>query len=170
MNFSKRNKSIVDILFVLALFGAFAITGLFVVLFGANVYKSTVVKMDENYASRTALSYITEKVRSHDFSGETGTDGIDINERDGQSVLMLKEVVEGKTYITYLYLDSESSELREFTAGEDYDFGYNAGTKILNLKQFKATKVSNALYKFDIVDEYDNRTEFYVAKYSGVDE
>ena len=69
MNFAKRNKSIVDFLFILALFGAFAITALFVVLFGARVYKTTVSNMNTNFEKRTAMSYVTEKIRSHDYTG-----------------------------------------------------------------------------------------------------
>ena len=52
MNFAKRNKSVVDFLFILALFGAFAITALFVVLFGARIYKTTVSNMNTNYEKR----------------------------------------------------------------------------------------------------------------------
>ena len=76
MNFAKRNKSVVDFLFILALFGAFAITALFVVLFGARIYKSTVANMNTNYEKRTAMSYITEKIRSHDYTG-----GVDVEDR-----------------------------------------------------------------------------------------
>ena len=107
MNFAKRNKSVVDFLFILALFGAFAITALFVVLFGARIYKSTVSNMDTNYEKRTAMSYITEKMRSHDYTG-----GAEVS--DENSVLKLYQNIDDRSYVTYLFL--KDGYLKEFTA------------------------------------------------------
>lgn len=173
MNFSKRNKSIIDFLFIMALFGAFAITGLFVVLFGAKVYKATVTKMDENYASRTALSYVTEKIRSHDYMVDGENHNIEIRENDGQSVLLLRDIIGDRSYVTYMYV--EDGYLKEFTTSEEYDFNYSGGSKILSISKFEVDKVSDALYKFNIVDTYNNETDFYAAVYSladrgGIDE
>ena len=164
MNFSKRNKSIVDIMFIIALFGAFAITGLFVVLFGARVYQSTVANMDANYSSRTALSYVTEKIRSHDFASGTEYESIEIGDNNGQSVLILRENVEGRTFATYMYVDE--GYLKEFTADEEYDFDYDKGTSIIRVEKFAITNVTDNLYYVDIVDEYGNSTKFYVSTYS----
>ena len=99
MNFAKRNKSIVDFLFILALFGAFAITALFVVLFGAQIYKNTVSNMNTNFEKRTAMSYLTEKIRSHDYTG--GADVADLKSlrEDGEhSVLKLYQDIGDKRY------------------------------------------------------------------------
>lgn len=163
MNFSKRNKSVVDFMFIIALFGTFIITGLVVVLFGARVYRATVAKMDANYSSRTALSYVTEKVRSHDFA-----DGADVVDTiDNGVALVLKDKINDRTYVTYMYV--ADGMLKEFTAAQDYDFKYNQGTDILALKEFAVTKEGDALYKFNIVDSYDNETAFYVSLYSDSD-
>ena len=63
-NHQKQEKHfIVDILFVLALFGVFAVSALALVTIGADVYQHTVEDMGVNYESRTAVSYIMEKVR-----------------------------------------------------------------------------------------------------------
>lgn len=69
MNIGLRKKPVIDILFLLALFSVFLMSALFVVLFGANIYKSTVANMDSSFKNRTAVSYVTEKVRQHDESG-----------------------------------------------------------------------------------------------------
>ena len=166
MNFSKRNKSIIDFMFIIALFGAFAITGLFVILFGAKVYQNTVARMDANYASRTALSYVTEKIRAHDYAN-SDNDAISMESVNGQSVLMLKDVVNDRTFITYLYVDE--GYLKEFTADENYDFKYNQGTQIIKVKKFAIEQIKDALYSVDIVDEYSNDTMFYVSLYSRTD-
>lgn len=167
MNFSKRNRSIVDFLFILALFGAFAITGLLVVLFGSRVYQSTVAKMDANYASRTALSYVTEKIRSHDYTNGSEVEDIELVSENGNSVLKLKETVNERTYVTYMYV--ADGMLKEFTTSEEYDFDYKGGTDILELKEFVIKQTGDALYKIRIVDSYDNETQFFVAMYSGTD-
>ena len=167
MNFSKRNKSIVDFMFIIALFGAFAITGLFVVLFGAKVYQTTVQNMDENYAKRTALSYVTEKIRAHDYDGGEQYESVAIDSHDGQSVLIFKENINDKLYVTYLFVNE--GYLTEFTTQDGNDFSYDKGTKIISVKEFSVTKSQDALYHVNIVDEYDNITNFYVSLYSHVE-
>lgn len=168
MNFAKRNKSIVDFLFILALFGAFAITALFVVLFGARIYKSTVSNMKTNYEKRTAMSYVTEKIRAHDYTG--GADVSDISEgdfSDEHSVLKLYQTQGDKRYVTYLFV--KDGYLREFTAEESYDFDYNAGANILAIDEFSVKKESDGLYRFNITDTNGEKTEFFVTLYSGTD-
>ena len=66
-NHQKQEKHfIVDILFVLALFGVFAVSALALVTIGADVYQHTVEDMGVNYESRTGVSYVMEKVRQND--------------------------------------------------------------------------------------------------------
>ncbi len=163
MNFAKRKKSVVDFLFILALFGAFAITALFVVLFGARIYKSTVSNMNTNYEKRTAMSYVTEKIRSHDYSG-----GAEVNDTsDENSVLKLYQNVGDKRFVTYLFVND--GYLKEFTADESYDFDYRTGTPILAINDFSVKKESGSLYHFDITDTNGEKTEFFVTMYSQTD-
>ena len=168
MNFAKRNKSVVDFLFILALFGAFAITALFVVLFGARIYKSTVANMSTNYEKRTALSYVTEKMRSHDFTGGAEvSDTAGTGENGQHSVLKLYQETDGKKYVTYLFV--ADGYLKEFTADESYDFDYRAGTDILAVSDFSVEKESDSLYHFIVTDSNGEKTEFFVTMYSGTD-
>ncbi len=168
MNFAKRNKSIVDFLFILALFGAFAITALFVVLFGARIYRTTVSNMNTNYEKRTAMSYITEKIRSHDYSGGADVSDIDSDEAgDEHSVLKLYQTIGDKRFVTYLFL--KDGYLMEFTSEDSYDFDYRTGTQILAINDFSVRKESEGLYRFNITDSNDEKTEFFVTLYSGTD-
>ncbi len=168
MNFGKRNKSIVDFLFILALFGAFAITALFVVLFGARIYNNTVSNMNTNFQKRTAMSYITEKIRSHDYTGGADVSDIDNDDDgDGHSVLKLYQEIGDKRYVTYLFV--ADGYLREFTADEAYDFDYRTGTDILAINDFSVKKENEGLYRFDITDTNGENTEFFVTMYSGTD-
>ena len=168
MNFAKRNKSVVDFLFILALFGAFAITALFVVLFGSRVYKTTVSNMNTNYEKRTAMSYLTEKIRSHDYTG--GVDVSDVSAGNGSgdhTVLKLYQTEGDRRYVTYLFL--ADGYLREYTADEKYDFDYSSGADILAVDDFSVKKESDSLYRFNITDTNGEKTEFFVTLYSGTD-
>lgn len=163
MNFRKRSKSIVDILFLLALFCAFLISALFIVLFGARIYKKTVVDMQTNYTSRTALSYVSEKLRQHDCA-----DCVSVEITDGQPILALTQDMGGTKYCTYMF--SYDGYLKEITikAGEGVDL--SSGQNLIELKSFTAEEVLDSLYHFTITDADDNVVDFYLSLYSHTNE
>ncbi|MFT3984943.1 MAG: DUF4860 domain-containing protein [Lachnospiraceae bacterium] len=163
MNFSKREKSIVDILFILALFCAFLVSALFIVLFGAKIYRATVADMETNFTSRTALSYITEKMRQHDTVG-----GASVTFIDGQPVLILNQENDGVEYCTYLF--SHDGFLKEVTAKESFDFDLSSGQNILALSSFSAAEISDSLYRFQMMDTDGNEIGFFVSLYSHTNE
>lgn len=99
-NHQKQEKHfIVDILFVLALFGVFAVSALALVTIGADVYQHTVEDMGVNYESRTAVSYIMEKVRQNDTA-----DSIFLTDLENVPALCMLSEIDEETYCTYLYL------------------------------------------------------------------
>ena len=149
-------------LFILALFGVFMVCALFVVLFGANIYKNTVADMQLNFNKRTAVSYVSEKIRRHDMVG-----AVSIKDKDGGSELVLKEEVDGDVYLTHLYAFDGS--LKEITVKEGTDFDPGSGQDILKVSEFNAEKVSDSLYRFDIRDDKGQNTDFFVAVYSETD-
>lgn len=163
MNFNKREKSIVDILFILALFCAFLVSALFIVLFGAKIYRSTVADMDTNFTSRTALSYITEKMRQHDSVG-----GAEVTFIDNQPVLILHQENDGSDYCTYLF--SHDGYLKEITAKKGFEFDFTSGQNILELSEFTAEEIDDSLYRFHIADIDNNQIDFYVSLYSHTNE
>lgn len=159
MNSAKREKSVIDTIFVFMIFGILMLCALFVVLFGAKIYKKTAHDMDVNFNSRTALAYVTEKVHQHDKK-----DCVEVMINDGRPVLKLKQYVNGDEYCTYLYDDE--GYLKELTAKGDVGLIRGAGINIIKLNEFRAEKISDSLYRFYILDEYNNKTEFYVSIYS----
>ena len=62
----QRSSHIIDLLFVLSLFCVFTVCAFLVVSIGANVYRATAENMENTYSTRTALAYVTEKLRQHD--------------------------------------------------------------------------------------------------------
>ncbi|MBQ7481253.1 MAG: DUF4860 domain-containing protein [Lachnospiraceae bacterium] len=166
MNLLKRQKSIVDVIFMITLFGVFMLSALFVVLFGAKIYRRTAHDMSVNFNSRTALAYVTEKVHQHDRRG-----GVDITIKDGKPVLKLTQYINSDEYCTYLY--EHRGYLKELTAKGDIDLVKSAGKEILKISDFTAQKENDSLYRFTITDDEGNETRFYVSLYSytyGADE
>ncbi len=159
MNLLKRQKSIVDVIFMITVFGVFMLSALFVVLFGAKIYKRTAHDMSVNFNSRTALAYVTEKVHQHDRRG-----GVDITIKDGKPVLKLTQYINSDEYCTYLY--EHGGYLKELTAKGDIDLVKSAGKEILKISEFTAQKENDSLYRFMIADDEGNETEFYVSLYS----
>lgn len=156
MRFTKRNKSIVDMLFLLALFGVFLISALFIVLFGARIYKKTANDMDTNFTARTSVAYITEKIHRNDIAT-----GISVENDDAGSMLALHQFTDYGSYITYLYYDN--GYLREITLSEDMPLDKAAGTEVLELNAFSVEAVYPGLYKFHVTDTENNETTFYVS-------
>ena len=159
MNHLKREKSIVDIIFIIAVFGVFTLSALFVVLFGARVYSRIASDMSTNFNKRTSLNYVSEKLHQHDFTG-----GVEIAIFEGEPTLKLNDEYADETYSTYLY--SHDGYLKELTVRDDVSFNKDAGKNILKLNDFKADKISDSLYRFHMTDSNMNSTEFLVSVYS----
>lgn len=159
MNLKMRNRPVVDILFLLALFSVFLISALFVVLFGAKIYRNTVSGMDDNFKSRTALSYVTEKMRQHDH-----INGASVIDYDGTSVLRLEDEIDDTVYYTYLYEDD--GYLMELTAKSDFNFNKSGGQKIVETDGFDIEPVSDSLYRISLTDGNGNALTYYVSEYS----
>lgn len=154
----QKEKSIVDIIFIIAVFGVFLLSTLLVVLYGAKVYKKTVSDMDVNYSSRTALAYVSEKIHQHDYRN-----GIEIVSINDEPILKFNEAG-NNDYCTYLY--SYDGYLKELTIKNDVDFAPDAGKDIIKIRSFTANKESDSLYKFYIRDKYNTEMEFYVSLYN----
>lgn len=87
--------SLVSMVFIL---GIFAVSALFLVNIGVQVYKNIVVANNDNFELRTSLSYVATKVRQADVSGM-----VELREANGVKVLVLGEENEDGAFETYLY-------------------------------------------------------------------
>lgn len=155
MKFGKRDKSIVDALFLLVLFGVFLICALFIVLFGAKIYKNTVKAGNDSFIERTCYTYITEKIRQNDNS-----QGVSIDSSEGSTVIKLTKSANDNVYATYLYCDD--GYLKEFTTIGSNELVRDAGTKIIELDSLLAEKLSDNLYHFTMSGG-SIETSFYVS-------
>lgn len=160
MNHLKRRRPVIDMLFLLALFGVFTICALFIVLFGTKIYQRIVTDMDSNYFSRTSLSYLTEKIRHYDENG-----GLELlSGKDLPPGIKLTQTVEEGAYCTYIYFSEDS--LMEYTSNAKEPLSVSSGTKILPINDFSAKQIDDQLFYFQISDRNNNTTSFYVTMHS----
>ncbi len=146
-----------DFIFILSLFGVLAVSSLFVIVFGANVYTRITDSSDSNYKSRTAYYYVTEKIRSHDKAGT-----IEVrNTANTKSIgLIFYEYTEEGEYRTYIYY--YNGYLWECTKPADEEFRYDEGTALLKLHDFKADIAGEKLIHLYLKDDNDYVTDFYI--------
>lgn len=142
MNFNKPKTHVIDYFFILSLFCVFAASALVVVLIGVNVYESTVTNMNENYTSRTSLTYVLEKVRQND-----GTGNISVGDIQGQSAIIIEKIYDNVPYCTYIY--AYDGELKELFIKKDQLFSPGEGESIMEVKNFTISKVGENLIKLE---------------------
>lgn len=162
MNFTKRRGAVVDFIFVLALLGAFAVSALFVVIFGAKVFGNTTKEMDSNFARRTACFYVEEKLRAFDTA-----DGVELSDYDGAPIIKLIQKANDSEYVTYLYMEEYS--LMEYTVPADIEFKLRDGRKIVGLEEFEVSKVSDNILHVHLVDEEGGVSDFYKYVQCGIE-
>lgn len=123
---NKNHSRITDVLALLCL-TVFALCLLLVLLTGADLYQDLVERGEETYARRTALQYLTTRVRQ----AET----VEVGDLDGCEALILGETIDGETYTTHLYC--YEGWLRELYAVPGANLPPKAGTEILETETLR---------------------------------
>ena len=143
MNDRKEKPHIVDVLFVLALFGVFTLSALVLVILGANIYKQTVSHMTDNYDSRMACSYFAEKIRQNDLASS-----VELGELYDTEALVFSQEINGETYATYLYY--HEGYLKELFMKKGSNIGDDplaAGNPSMELEYLDMELISDNLLK-----------------------
>lgn len=156
----KQDKHIVDILFVIGLFCIFALSSFFLISIGANIYRKTVAHMDENFNTRTSLSYVVEKVRQADAEG-----AVSIGTFEGNPAVILSSEVNGIEYHTYIY--EYQGMLKELMERSDISLSATAGQDILAMDRFEITAVNDHLVQCTMKTPEENTISFYICIRSG---
>lgn len=98
-----------------------------VVLSGIRLYSRITVSSSSLQNSRTAISYIRQKIRSLSSDGT-----VEIRPAEGSDALVLTDTENNTSYTTWIYLYDGS--LCEYYASSDTPFMASAGTAILSLE------------------------------------
>ena len=140
---AKKHSS--DLLASLLLFGLYVLLLLLLLLFAARAYRNAVQGTDENSNLRTAMSYLTVKIRQHDNDTDVFTDTIEDTE-----ALCLTDKIDGQTYITYIYL--YDGELKELFTTRQSDAALSMGTTIASLVSFSIDETPEHFYRISLTD------------------
>jgi len=111
----------------LMIFGVFGVCILLVLLLGADGYQRMRERDTAVYESRTAVQYLTTRLRQADRAA-----GVLAADFDGLDALVLREEWEGEAYETKLYC--YDGWLMELYAAADSDLSPADGEKILELQ------------------------------------
>lgn len=165
---NQERHFIVDILFVLALFGLFTVSALMLVMVGSEVYRYTVEDMGSNYETRTSVAYITEKVRQNDNiiadGAASAEQNISISELAGEPALMLSQNYNGETYSTYLYLhDGNLKELFMKSGSYLGEDTLAAGQDIMELSDFSMEQAADNLLSIQLTTTEGETHKIYVS-------
>lgn len=155
----QQEHHIIDILFVIALFCIFALSAVFLITVGANIYGKTVSHMEDNFNCRTSFAYVTEKIRQADKNG-----AVSVGELDGLPAILITESVGDTHYITYLY--EYNGILKELMIREDTPLSPEAGQDILPVTEFSFQEINDTLFAFTIATDEESSCRLFVCKKS----
>jgi len=140
LSLNKGKKHVVDVLFVITLFCVFAAACLFVVIIGANVYRSTIDKMNANFEVHTSIAYVATKIRQNDASGSIHMDTL-----DGKNALVLEQEFDGQFFQTWIY--HYDGALREAFINRDHAYALSpaSGQKLVEVYSFTMDIIDSRL-------------------------
>jgi len=160
LNPNKKDKHMIDSVFVICLMLLFVLCALSVIAIGATIYQKNVSSMANNNSHRIASAYITEKIRQSDINGSVRT-------RDlfGEKVLVMSKEINGELYNTYIY--DFDGKLMELMARNDLNVVYpQSGQKIMEVKSFDIEEISEKMFKIEVVLEDGTEDFLYITKRS----
>lgn len=127
---NKNNKSSIEGLLVLLIFGIFAVCIMMVLLTGAGAYKRLVQQGQDSYATRTVPHYLATKIRQADESG-----AISVGEFGEAETLEITETIGEKQYVTRIYC--YEGYIRELFSVKEGSFEPTAGEPILEAEKME---------------------------------
>ena len=122
-------KNSITGVFTLLVFAVFMVCVLTILLTGADVVQSITQRDQRSYDQRTAVQYLTTRVRQADWAG-----GVSVSE---SGALLLREDIDGTSYDTSVYC--HDGYLREMFYQTGYALPPEFGEEILPAVSFRAS-------------------------------
>ena len=151
-----ERKHVIDFLFPLALFFVLTATSVALVVLASGTYSRQVQDSEDSFASRTALSYVTEKIHQADEYGAVYA-GI----FDGQDAIVIRQTYSEQTYVTYLY--EYDGYLRELFIQDGVDAKASDGRKILASDSFSFEETQDGLFHLYCTNKDGSISDTYVS-------
>ncbi len=151
-----RQDHMVNIMLPVALLLLFAVSALAVLLFATRAYQSIVRNSAHNDASRTTLSYVSEKIHRSDNRGE-----ISLGTVEGRDVLLLRQEHGEDRYDTYIYVYDQ--ELKELFVKEGTSVSLSSGRTVMEVERFDMESLGHGLLRFTCTDTAGQTASILVA-------
>ena len=161
MSENLQQKHVVDFLFTVALLGLFLVMSILLMIGGVRVYQKTTNSMSDNYNTRTAYAYLTEKIQSLDSA-----DALQIEQFGEGDSLTFTHKIGDSTYITHLYF--YDGEFCELLVPEGKTLSPAAGQKIFDCEDFHVEKVDDKLYHATVVTKEESLSVYMAIRSGGV--
>lgn len=142
----KKTHSSMNSLFAVLLLMMFAASAFLLILLGSRIYQNGTNKLDENYTIRTAVAYVTEKIRQHEDTG-----CISMQELDGLPALCLRDMINEDTFYTYIYFYDHS--LKELFIRQNTPPSPEMGSTIVELSDFSITESPEGVFTVTAVTD-----------------
>lgn len=159
MRFQTRSRHVIDFIFPIALFFVFAASSLVVLILAADIYGSTTNQLQANDENRTALAYISEKIRQNDAGGAP-----EIATVEGIECLALTADYNDVPHTTYIY--EYEGMLKELFARDDASVSLKDGKDIMEISSLTILQIDDRLYQFITVDSQDREDSLVVSERS----
>ena len=121
-----KQSRLLEILPNVLLFFLFTCCMFLVLLTGAKIYRTISDVMEEQFSVTTCVGYVTAKVRHYDTE-----DAVSVGMLGNVESLILKEKINGKEYLTYLYC--ADGDLMELFCGAEMEAEPADGQSIMPL-------------------------------------
>ena len=145
MIMKQRTKSIhMSALAPLLLFAVFASCVALILLFGADIYRNLSQRDQDNYQRRTAVQYVTTRIRQSDAEGMVFIgDFYEATPNTSGDTLFICEELDGKTFYTRIYCSG--GYLRELFGDSTLEFAPEDGEIILQAQQMCLSTVDDTV-------------------------
>lgn len=144
-----NRKHMIDILFPIMLWAILLICSVFAMILGIHFYEKTTNRISSNYETRTALSYLREKIHQNDQC-----ESISISSFDGAEALVFEETYGDLLYRTYIY--EYENALWELMVQDGVNASLKDGTKILDVDDFSMKETSSGIFTFSCTNQAGN--------------
>lgn len=151
-----ERKHVIDFLFPLALFFVLTATSVALVVLASGTYSRQVQDSEDSFASRTALSYVTEKIHQADEYG-----AVYAGTFDGQDAIVIRQTYSEQTYVTYLY--EYDGYLRELFIQDGVDAKASDGRRILASDSFSFEESQEGLFHLYCTNKDGSISDTYVS-------
>lgn len=145
MRFQTRRSHVIDLMFPVALLFVFALSSLSVLILAAHIHASAAERLRVNDESRTALSYLAEKIHQNDTAG-----AVSITRVEETDCLAMSAVYNGTPCTTYIY--EYEGMLKELFINDGLAVSLKSGRDIMELTSLSMEQLEEHLYRFTVLD------------------